>query len=147
MPNARTTSKPKPGSAESIRRQTAELESATALLKAAKVVEPELVEQDDFARMQAFSRAYARWLRARAALKGDDELPEGPALFAEERAALRELFCSPALHLEDIWQKFEALEAELGDELVIGPTRDSVLPLALGSIKNDLHNLDLGRAA
>jgi hypothetical protein len=37
--NAPTTPKPKPGSAESIRCQTAELESATALLKAAKAVD------------------------------------------------------------------------------------------------------------
>jgi hypothetical protein len=42
--NAQTTPKPPPGSAESIRRQTAELETATALLNAAKVVEREAAE-------------------------------------------------------------------------------------------------------
>ena len=37
--NARTMPKPKPGSAELLRQKTAHLESATALLNAAKVVE------------------------------------------------------------------------------------------------------------
>jgi hypothetical protein len=36
--NARTTPKPKPGSAESVRRKTAELKTATALLKEARPV-------------------------------------------------------------------------------------------------------------
>ena len=100
--------------------------------------------------MQAFSRAYARWLRARAAIK-DEDFPEDEqaqlAVFAEERAAVRELFCLPALYAEDLWQKFEAFEAEFTDERVVGEASNSILPLALGAIKNDLCNLGVGRSA
>jgi hypothetical protein len=46
--NARSMPKPEPGSVESIRRGTEELEGATALLEAAKVVEREV----DYANMQ-----------------------------------------------------------------------------------------------
>jgi hypothetical protein len=144
--NARPMPKPKPGSAASIRRQTADLKSATTLLKAAKVIERELEDEN----MEAFSRAYARWLRARAAIKGADFPEDGGAaanLFAEERAALRELFSRPAAYSEDVFQKFEALEAEIADEGVIGRATDTVLPLALGSVKTDLLRLGIGRAA
>src|SRR5579863_8308151 len=113
---AKAAPKPPPGSADSIRRQTEELKSVTALLQASNAVEHDPAEQDDFARMQAFSRAYGRWLKARAVIKGDEfpeEEREVQAALAEERAALRELFCLPALYSEDLWRKFEALETEL----------------------------------
>jgi hypothetical protein len=156
MPNAtvradaRTTPKPPPGSAESIRLQTAELETATALVRAAKVVDRELAEPnepDAHDAAQAFSRAYGRWLKARAAVKGGDDFPEDEkavtALFHADRTALRELFSLPAVYTEDVWLKFEVFEAELTDERVTGEPRDSVLMLALGSIKADLCNLGI----
>jgi len=105
--------------------------------------ETEPLSPDD---TQTFSRAYCRWLKARAAIKDDYSLDEGAArgTFADERTALRELFALPAADAEQVWQKFEAFEAELTDERVVGETRDSVLPFALGSIKNDLANLGIG---
>ena len=41
--------------------------------------------------------------------------------------------------------KFLAFEVVLADELVSGPRRDSVVMLALGSLKADLLNLDMIR--
>jgi hypothetical protein len=137
---------PKPGSAESIGRQTAELTRNVALLKAsqAAVCEP-VVSHDD---CQAISHAYVRWLRARAAIRGD-EIPEDEqaalALYAEEMRARRELFSLRAAYSDDVWHKFEAFEAELTDERVIGRATESLLMLALGSIKTDLVNLGIGR--
>ena len=94
--------------------------------------------------------AASRWLGARAAIKGD-EFPEDEqawqAVAAEKRAALRELFSLPAVYSEDLFQKFEALEAEITDDNVIGKATDTLLPLALGSINNDLCNLGVGRRA
>ena len=48
---------------------------------------------------------------------------------------MRELFCLPALYAEDLWQKFEAFEAEFTDERVVGEASNSILPLALGCDK------------
>jgi hypothetical protein len=111
------------------------------------VEETELVAPDD---RQTFSRTYARWLKARAAIRGDD-YPEdekaAAALFAEERAALRELFSLRARDEEEVWHKIGAFEVDLVDELVLGETMDAAALLALGSIKNDLINLGIGNEA
>ena len=146
---ARPMPKPKPGSPKSIRRQVAELESATALLNAVKVAERDTAEPDeDFADMRAFGRAYARWLKARAAIRGDEFTEDNAmALFEDERAAIRELFSLRAVHSEDVWHKFEAFEADLTDERVIGRARESLLMLGLGAIKADLLNFGIGRDA
>ena len=50
---------------------------------------------------------------------------------------------TPAVWPDQLWQKLEAFEAILGDELMAGPRRDSVLRLAMGSIKQDIVNLEL----
>jgi hypothetical protein len=139
--NMRKVTKSRAGSVQSIRLQTAELNRDVALLKAGKVIEREaekVAQSGPPVDLQAFSRAYARWLRARAAIKADEFPEEARAMAAEERAALRQLFSLPALYSEDVFQKFEALEAEITDDNVIGKATDTVLPLALGSIKNDL---------
>jgi hypothetical protein len=99
------------------------------------------------ARMQAFGRAYARWLTARAHLEDiqveDEELVDG--LFIEERAALRELFLVPASECEAVWAKLAAFEVDLVKERIAGPAKDCLLLLGLGSIKADLMNLGIAR--
>ena len=149
--NARPMPKPKPGSVASIRRQTANLKSATALLKAAKVVEHELAEpvapSGDFEASQAVSRAYARWLKARAAIKSDfpEDKKAMQALYKDERAATRALFSLPAAYPDDVWEKIGALETELLDEQVVGTSTDLLVSFAIGCIKSDLLSLGIGR--
>jgi hypothetical protein len=147
--NARTMPKPAPaeppfGSVESIRQQTDENIRDVALLKPVQSTVHEPVESDDY--FVAISRAYARWLKARAAIKAD--FPEDEkavsALFDDERAAARELFSLPAVYSEDVWHKVEVFEIELMDEQVVGQPTNSVLLLGLGSIKTDLLRLGIG---
>jgi hypothetical protein len=96
-------------------------------------------------RIEAFGRAYARWLKACAQIEQpdseDDEFVK--ATFAEERAALRELFLVPAGCSETVWAKLAAFEVDLVKEQVVGTARDSILLLGLGSIKADLMNLGI----
>jgi hypothetical protein len=54
------------------------------------------------------------------------------ALFAEERAALRELFSLPAVYSDDVWHKVQVFETELLEEQVIGRSTDSIVSIALG---------------
>ena len=97
------------------------------------------------ARIQAFGRAYSRWLKACAQIEQpdseDDEFVMG--IFVEERAALRELFLAPAACSENIWAKLAAFEVDLVKERIVGPTKDCLLLLGLGSIKADLMNLGI----
>jgi hypothetical protein len=99
------------------------------------------------ARVQAFGRAYARWLTARAQLEDihteDEKLVDG--MFVEERAALRELFLVPASEGEAVWAKLAAFEVDLVRERIAGEPKDSVLLFGLGSIKADLMNLGIAR--
>jgi hypothetical protein len=110
-----------------------------------ETTEPDAVHED-CAALEAFSRAYARWLKARAQIEvpdsDDDEFVKG--IFAEERAAQRELFLVPAVCKENVWNKLEVFGVDLTKELVVGQSKDSILLLALGSIKADLINLDFG---
>jgi hypothetical protein len=101
---------------------------------------------EDFARIEAFSRAYARWLKARAQIEVPDSDDDQfiTATFAEERSAQRELFLVPAVCVENVWSKLEVFEVDLAKELVVGQSKDSILLLALGSIKADLINLGIG---
>jgi hypothetical protein len=110
-----------------------------------------LPEEDDplseiHARIEAGSRAYARWLRSFAQIENphseDDEFVK--ATFTEERAALRDLFLAPAAGVEAVWAKLAAFETDLVRERIVGERRDSVLLLGLGSIKADLMNLGIG---
>jgi hypothetical protein len=104
-----------------------------------------LPEDTEFSRIQAFGRAYARWLRALAQLEVPDSEDEEFVLgtFLEERAALRELFLAPAACSETIWAKLAAFEVDLVKEWTAGPAKDSILLFALGSIKADLMNLGI----
>jgi hypothetical protein len=100
---------------------------------------------EDFARIQTFGLAYARWLRALVQLEVPDSEDEEFVLgtFLEERAALRELFLAPAACSETIWAKLAAFEVDLVRERIAGPARDCILLLGLGSIKADLMNLGI----
>jgi hypothetical protein len=97
------------------------------------------------ARIEAFSRDHVRWLKACAQLEIPDSDDDAfvKATFAEERAALRELFLAPAACSETIWAKLAAFEADLIRERIVGEPRDSILLLGLGSIKADLMNLGI----
>ena len=105
---------------------------------AAKAEEPKLKASE------AFVNAHFDWLRAVAAIKdpeaSDEEMTER---FAAEIEAERRLFITAAAYPEQVWQKLEAFEGVLHDELVDGPRNNSVLLLALGSIKQDMLNLEL----
>jgi hypothetical protein len=94
-------------------------------------------ETEAISRTEAFSRAYARWLKALAQLEvpdsEDDEFMKGT--FTEERAALRELFLAPAACSEIVWAKLAAFETDLVKERIVGEARDSVLLLGLGDSK------------
>jgi hypothetical protein len=105
---------------------------------AAKAEEPKLEA------CRAFAQALHAWLAAKAGL-------EEPAIAEEEQAgrfraesdAGRCLFTTPAVYPDQLWQKLEAFEALLSDELMSGLRRDSVLLLAVASIKQDILNMDL----
>jgi hypothetical protein len=49
----------------------------------------------------------------------------------------------PAVFPHHVWKKIEGFEQILSKELVAGPRTESILLLALGSIKQDIINLDL----
>jgi hypothetical protein len=110
-----------------------------------EATEPDAVHED-CAHLQAFSHAYARWLKARAQIQVPDSDDDQfvTAIFAEERSAQRELFLVPAVCVENVWSKLEVFEVDLAKELVVGQSKDSILLLALGSIKADLINLGIG---
>jgi hypothetical protein len=106
---------------------------------AAKAAEPKLRASKEFA------EAYHAWLAAKAET-------ENPSVEDEEQAerfsaalptAERRLMVTPAAWPDQLWQKLEAFEGILGDEIMSGPRRDSVIMLAVASIKQDILNLDL----
>jgi hypothetical protein len=99
------------------------------------------------ARIEAFSRAHVRWLKACAQLEIPDSDDDAfmRATFAEERAALRELFLVPAACSETIWAKLAAFESDLVRERIVGEPKESILLFGLGSIKADLINLGIGK--
>jgi hypothetical protein len=91
-----------------------------------------------------FSQAYYAWLAAKAGLEDpditDDEQPER---WKAETDAERRLFSTPATCAEGFWDKLTAFETILGEELTIGLRNESILMLAMGSIKQDIINLEL----
>jgi hypothetical protein len=93
---------------------------------------------------EAFSKAYHGWLAAKAGIQ-DPLAPEEeqPARYRADGEAERHLFTTPAVHTDQFWSKLTAFEQILGDELMSGLRKDSVLLLALGSIKQDIINLEL----
>jgi hypothetical protein len=112
---------------------------------AKRAADAEKAEEDkQLKASETFSNAYHGWLLARAGIQ-DPLAPEEeqPARYRADGEAERHLFTTPAVHTDQFWQKLQAFEAILGDELMSGLRKDSVLLLALGSIKQDIINLEL----
>jgi hypothetical protein len=105
----------------------------------AKAEEPKLEAS------RAFAQAHHAWLVAKAETENpsveDEELAD--RFSAALPSAERRLMITPAAYPDQVWQKLEAFEAILGDEIMSGPRRDSVILLALASIKQDILNLEL----
>ena len=145
---AKAQAMPKPSTpTEDVAATMKEESEAIAARRDAEDDRKDAVGDDDYyAHQQAFSQAYARWLRACAQIEdpGTDDEQIIKTFFDEERAAQRALFGMPAVCREDFWNKFEVFEVDLARELVVGPHKDSILMLALGSIKADLMNLGVG---
>jgi hypothetical protein len=140
---ARTLPNPPLGSAESLRQNTENLESMTALVKASR-------ERGLCAKHELFGRAYVRWLRARAALEdpdadGSDEASE--ARFNAVGEAARLLLVTPAIYDEELWQKWEVLEDYVSADVIEGQAADNRAIMALGCIKADLIRIGIGGAA
>jgi len=93
---------------------------------------------------QAFSEAYHAWLTAKAGIE-DPEITdeEQPDRWRAQSDAERRLFSTPARNVDQMWNKLAAFETILGEEMTVGLRKESVLMLALGSIKQDIINLDL----
>ena len=104
---------------------------------------PEDADEDKMA--DAFARTHSRWLHARSAVEDPDV--ESDAKMRDrinaERATERELMTMPAVTADMLWQKLEAFEVILANELRVGPRKDSILMLALGALKTDILNLGL----
>jgi hypothetical protein len=104
----------------------------------------EASKEAKIAEAERFYRAYYAWLAAKAAR----EEPEQEDDVANERGkvldvAERHFMMTPAVYPDHVWQKIEAFEGMLSHELMAGERTDSILLLALGSIKQDIINLDL----
>jgi hypothetical protein len=110
-----------------------------------EATEPTAVHEN-WAHMQAFSRAYSRWLKARAQIEAPDSEDEDfvKGICDDEEAAQRELFLFPACCSETVWAKLAVFEDDLIKERIVGEARTSILLFALGSIKADLINLGIG---
>jgi hypothetical protein len=92
----------------------------------------------------AFAQAYHALLAANAGL-GDPDITEEeqPERWSVQSEAERRLFTTPAVYPDQVWDKLTTFELIRGQELTIGLRTDSILLLALGSIKQDIINLDL----
>jgi hypothetical protein len=108
---------------------------------AAKVEEPKLEAS------RAFAQAFHAWLATKAGIEDplleDNEQPDR---FRAQSDAERRLFTTPSAYPDQLWQKLETFEDLLSNELMSGQRRDSVLLLALGSVKQDFINLELCEA-
>ena len=146
-PRANAQAMPKPSTpTEDIAAIMKEESEAIPARRDAEDDHKDAVGDDEYcAHQQAFSRAYARWLRACAQIEdpGTDDEQIIKTFFDEERAAQRALFGMPAVCREEFWNKFEVFEVDLAREQVLGPHK-AILMLALGSIKADLMNLGVG---
>jgi hypothetical protein len=126
------------------------MNAATRVGAVPEATEPTAEPDEASARIPAFGRAYARWLKALAQAEcpssfTDDQFMK--AAYAEESLALRELFSVPADCSETVWAKLAVFEIELVKEEVVGQPRYSILLLALASIKADLMNLGISGEA
>jgi hypothetical protein len=117
--------------------------SPTSALKAAAAAK-RAEEEKRWEASRAFTSAYQAWLLAKAAVEihetSDDDM--NARVEAEDQAE-RSLFTTPAALGEELWDKLTAFEWLLGQELTSGLRRNSILMLALGSIKHDIINLDV----
>jgi hypothetical protein len=124
------------------------LEVATEKRRAEKdkaAADAERAEEDkEWQASQAFSSAHHAWLIAKAALEEPSVAEDDqPSKFKAESDAERRLFTTPAAYGDQFWDKLTAFERILGDEMAVGPKRDSIILLAMGSIKQDVINLNL----
>jgi hypothetical protein len=129
----------------------ARLEVATEQRKAEKdkaAADAEKAEEDKRSQAsRAFASAFHGWLMANAGLEDPDITEEAqPELWRTQSEVERLLFATPSVYPDQIRQKLEAFEAILSNELTCGPRRDSLLMLALGSIKQDCANLEIFEA-
>jgi hypothetical protein len=101
-------------------------------------------EDKEYQAIRAFASAYHAWLAANAGLQDPDITEEEqPERWRAQSEAERRLFSTPATCGEDFWHKLTAFEKLLGEELTVGLRKESVLLLAVGSIKQDIINLEL----
>jgi hypothetical protein len=124
------------------------LEVATEKRKAEKdkaATDAERAEEDkEWQASQAFSSAHHAWLIAKTALEEPSVAEDDqPRRFKAESDAERRLFTTPAAYGDQFWDKLTAFERILGDEIMSGPRKDSIILLALASVKQDIVNLDL----
>jgi hypothetical protein len=97
---------------------------------------------------RAFAQAYHAWLVAKADTENPSvEEEEAERFSAALPAAEGRLMVTPSAYPDQLWQKLEAFEVILGEEIMIGPRRDSVILVALASIKQDMVNMELLEAA
>jgi len=125
-----------------LEKATEKKKEEAAKAEAAKAEAPKLEAS------RAFAQAYHAWLAAKA----DSENPsvedeEAERFSAALPAAERRLMVTPSAYPDQFWQKLEAFQSILGEEIMIGPRRDSVILLALASIKQDMVNMELLEAA
>jgi hypothetical protein len=94
---------------------------------------------------QEFAAAYHAWLAPKAGIKDPsvEEDEEVTKRYRAESAAERRLMTAPAAYPDQLWEKLGAFEILLGEELLNGERRDSIILLSLASIKQDIHNLGL----
>jgi hypothetical protein len=94
---------------------------------------------------QEVAAAYHAWLAAKAGIKDPsvEEDEEVTKRYRAESAAERRLMTAPAAYPDQLWEKLGAFEILLGEELLNGERRDSIILLSLASIKQDIHNLGL----
>jgi hypothetical protein len=157
LPEATKSTPVAPAAAESAADEYLRLQAAKIVADVRLEVATEQRKADAAARAEepkrlasrAFAEAYHAWLAAKAET-------ENPLVEDEEQAerfskalpvAERLLMVTPSVYPDQLWQKLEAFEAILGDEIMSGPRRDSVLRLALAGIKQDFVNLDLLEAS
>jgi hypothetical protein len=125
-----------------LEKATEKKEEEAAKAEAAKAEAPKLEAS------RAFAQAYHAWLVAKADAENPSvEEEEAERFSAALPAAERRLMVTPSAYPDQFWQKLEAFEAVLGDEIMSGPRRDSVILLALASIKQDMVNMELLEAA
>jgi hypothetical protein len=123
---------------DATRKKVAEAAEA-AKAEAAEAEEPKIRASKEF------EEAYYAWLAAKAALQSPEMEEEAETVkrYRAETAAERRLFSLPAGYAAHVWQKLQAFEVILGEELESGQRTHSVILLALGSIKQDIVNLDM----